>query len=247
MSWQVDFQIFRYKQGDPRPHFETFQLTVRPDEYVLDAIERIWAELDRSLVFRHACHHAGCGACGMRINGKEKLACITRLETVASDKGTVVLEPLRNLAILSDLAVDMGPFYERMEQTGFTPVRQAEPLIDQETGRPYPTTEVRTRFEDCIECALCLSACPAAATDCAYLGPAPLAAVERMLAEPRGQLQPAALLALADATHALWRCHSAFECSQVCPTQADPAGLVMALRRRALGWRLRQVFKPARP
>ena len=78
MKWQVKFRIFRYKQDGSQPHFDTFDIEAKPDEYVLDVVERIWAEQDRSLTFRHACHHAACGACGMRLNGREKLACTTR-------------------------------------------------------------------------------------------------------------------------------------------------------------------------
>jgi succinate dehydrogenase/fumarate reductase-like Fe-S protein len=83
-NWLVQFLDICYKAGDAAPHFETFRLEVRPDETVLDAVERIWANQDRSLVFRHACHHAGCGACGMRINGHERLACITRIDSLTT-------------------------------------------------------------------------------------------------------------------------------------------------------------------
>ena len=65
MKWQVNFRIFRYKQDGSQPHFDNFQVDVKPDEYVLDAVERIWAE-QASLVTRQACHHATVelAACG---------------------------------------------------------------------------------------------------------------------------------------------------------------------------------------
>ena len=69
--WTVTFQVSRKKE-EAYPHFDDFKLEVDPDEYVLDAVERIWAFHDRTLVFRHACHHSTCGACGMRVNGAEK-------------------------------------------------------------------------------------------------------------------------------------------------------------------------------
>jgi len=61
VKWTVTFQVYRKKAG-ASPYFDDFKLEVDPDEYVLDAIERIWAFHDRTLVFRHACHHSACGA-----------------------------------------------------------------------------------------------------------------------------------------------------------------------------------------
>lgn len=234
MSWHVDFRIFRYKKDGSPPRFDTFSLEVRPDEYVLDVIERIWANQDRSLVFRHACHHAGCGACGIRVNNQEKLGCTTRIDSVTSDGGTVTIEPLRNMAVISDLAVDMEHFYTQMDQVGFDILRAAEPMIDLVTQLPIDTFETRYRFENCIECGLCISACPISATNSEYLGPATLAAMQRMVEEPRGEICIESLFKLADCQNGLWRCHSAFECSEVCPSNVDPAGLIMALRRRVI-------------
>jgi glycine/D-amino acid oxidase-like deaminating enzyme len=70
-----------------------------------------------------------------------------------------------------------------------------------------------------------------------YLGPAALSATDRLLEEPRGT-DPKALLGLADDVHGVWRCHLAFECSEVCPAGVDPAGAIMRLRRRLLRDRL---------
>ncbi|MEM5776496.1 MAG: 2Fe-2S iron-sulfur cluster-binding protein, partial [Anaerolineaceae bacterium] len=75
-NWHLTFEIFRQKVGKPS-HYDVFPMEVNPDEFVLDVVERIWAFNDRSLTFRHACHHSTCGACGMRVNGVEKLTCIT--------------------------------------------------------------------------------------------------------------------------------------------------------------------------
>jgi succinate dehydrogenase/fumarate reductase-like Fe-S protein len=68
-------------------------------------------------------------------------------------------------------------------------------------------------------------------------GPAALAAAERLLEEPRGADREAVLGWVDDAQGA-WRCHLAFECSEVCPAGLDPAGAIMRLRRRLLRDRL---------
>lgn len=241
MTWQVTFNVFRYKQDGSPPHFDLFPLVVRPDEYMLDAVERIWAEQDRTLVFRHACHHAGCGACGMRVNGREKLTCITRIDAVTTDGGSVTIEPLRNFAVVSDLAVDMTEFYTRMEQVRFAPVREAEPMQDLATGTPAEVQVTAYRLENCLECGICISACPIAGSDPDYLGPAALAAIERMVQEPRGVDVPA-LVRLADSEQGVWRCHTAFECSAACPADVDPAGLLLQLRRQIVGHRIKHLL-----
>jgi succinate dehydrogenase iron-sulfur subunit len=92
------------------------------------------------------------------------------------------------------------------------------------------------RFEDCLECGLCLSACPVAG-DPRFLGPVALAAAERVLDEPRGA-DPRAVLGWVDDAHGAWRCHLAFECSAVCPAGVDPGGAIIRLRRRLLRDRL---------
>jgi len=242
MNWHVNFRIYRYKQDGTRPHYDTFPIEVKPDEYVLDAVERIWAKHDRSLVFRHACHHAACGACGMRVNGREKLTCITSIESVTTDGGTVTVEPLRNLPVVSDLLVDMASFYSKMEQAQFVSVRAAEPMVDVSTRQPAAHPEPAVRFENCLECGICVSACPISGTDPDYLGPAALAAIERMVKEPRCDVNVSSLLKLADNEHGLWRCHTAFECSEVCPSNVDPAALMMALRRQVLVDKVKRLF-----
>ena len=87
------------------------------------------------------------------------------------------------------------------------------------------------RFEDCIECGLCLSACPVAATDDSYVGPAALAFAQRMLEEDPGTVDRDALLDWADQDIAAWRCHAAFECTEACPSNVRPAQRIMALRK----------------
>ncbi len=222
-------RILRGRSGG-KARFETYRVRLPERAYVLDAVEQIWAEQDPTLLFRRACHHASCGTCGARINGREALMCVTPLADFPEER-PIQLEPLRNLPWYGDLLVDPRPFAARMEEVDFPLIRRAE--APPEEGIPPEELEGWLRFEDCIECGLCVSACPVAGSDPYYLGPAALAAVARLLEEPRGR-DPEALLRLIDDEHGLWRCHGAMECTAVCPSSVDPAGRIGALRRRLI-------------
>lgn len=237
-QWRVTFEVFRQKIGQPA-HFDDFPVEVNPDEYVLDVIERIWAFNDRSLTFRHACHHSTCGACGMRVNGVEKLTCITPLREVTHDGGTVRVEPLRNFPVLSDLVVDMSDFYLRLDETSFSQVTSLEdgclPFERNQQTRPDGSYE---RLVDCLECGMCISACPAALTSPEYLGPGVLAAAQHTYHQSHDQ----DLLSLVDSQDGVWRCHSAFECTAVCPSNVDPGWRIMEMRKNVLRRRIQQLF-----
>ena len=220
-----------------------YAVQVPPEAYVIDAIETAGAE-DASLLYRHSCHHASCGSCGIRINGREALPCITPVADFPAN--TVLrLEALRNFPVIGDLLVDFGPFMKRLDSVGMPLGRRAEALADETDERQdfeliqAPESEAGgtlfgfSRLENCIECGLCVSACPVAGLDAQYQGPAALAAAARTISEPRKK-EAAAVIALVDQPHGIWRCHAAFECSDVCPAGVDPAREIMGLRGRLL-------------
>ncbi len=240
--WKITLKVFRKKEGK-LAHYDRFPLEVDPDEYVLDAIERVWAFHDRSLTFRHACHHSTCGACGMRVNGVEKLTCITLIRSVTKDGATLTIDPLRNFPLISDLVVDSSPFYSLMDKVHY-------PAVTPETNAPvddtiYPAGRRAEpgmeRLNDCIECGLCISACPIATTTETYLGPAVLAGIQF-----NGIKNHPDLTSMADSQDGVWRCHSVYECTQVCPSFVDPAWRIMDLRRQVIAQRIHQIFFPSK-
>lgn len=220
----ITFRVFRYNQGDDSPHYETFTVPCDEKTTVLIALQDIRRDQDFTLTLRHSCHHASCGTCGMTINGREELACVVRVLELGTD--VVTVEPLRNLPVVSDLVVDMVPFYEVLNEAERPYIRRSEFLP--EASLPDGITAY-TRFENCIECGACVSACPIKGSDDAYYGPAALAAAWRVVEEPRGR-DPQAALAWTDTQHGCWRCHVAYECTEACPSGVEPAEKIMALR-----------------
>lgn len=221
------FRVFRYRRGDAAPRFDEFDVPVGARTTVLEALRWIQLHADPSLSLRHSCFHASCGTCGIQVNGREVLGCVTFVHDLGR---TVTVEPIANISVLTDLVVDMDEFYARFAEQ-HPLVRSSEFLQE---AQPPDGIEPYQRYEDCIECGLCLSACPIAATADRYVGPAALAAAQRLLEEPRGA-DTGDLLAWADLPNGVWRCHAAFECSEACPSNVNPAARIMELRGVLIG------------
>jgi succinate dehydrogenase / fumarate reductase, iron-sulfur subunit len=222
------FRVFRYRRGEAEPHYDVFDVPADHATTVLEGLLWIKVHADPTLSIRHSCLHASCGTCGVRVNGREGLACVTDLD--ATDNRPVQVDPMANIPVLADLVVDMATFVARFPQPH--PATRVSEALSSST--PPDGIDAYERFEDCIECGLCLSACPVAATDDGYVGPAALAYAQRMLEEPRDGVDRGALLTWADQDHAAWRCHAAFECTEACPSNVRPAQRIMALRRELL-------------
>ena len=246
-------RIFRYKRGDGGERFDEFEVPVGPHTTVLDALLWIKRHKDPSLALRYSCLHASCGTCGVLVDGREELACVCSVQDHGAE---ITVEPLANLPILTDVVVEMNGFFARFPHE-HPIIRSSGSPADAHAGevhlegahevtldlpgplhhhplhddhRAAPPGADFMRLEDCIECGLCLSACPVAATSHDYVGPAALAAAERLLEEPRG-VEREDVLAWASRPEGVWRCHVGFECTRACPADAVPAERIMALRR----------------
>ena len=230
----------RLRRGGPQQPggYRWQELTVEvPGDYtVIELVEMIKGEKEPSLVYRHSCHHGSCGTCAMRINGIERLACITGVAEVCEPGGTLTIEPLANLPVVADLANDPGPLMEWLELLGPGHVRsngeQQPPLPDEDAECEC---EPFCRFADCIECGACISACPGAKPGVGYIGPAPLAAARETFLCGKEPLEGwSKWLDYVGGEHGIWQCHHVFECSRVCPAGVDVAGAIMDLRRLML-------------
>ncbi|WP_084559373.1 succinate dehydrogenase/fumarate reductase iron-sulfur subunit [Nitratidesulfovibrio termitidis] len=247
-------RVQRSGPGGANARFDDYRLSVRPEDSVLDVLDRIRVETDPTLVYRHSCHHSSCGTCAMRINGRERLACITGMLALNTD--VVTLEPLRSLPVLGDLMVDMRPMFAHIEPDwGYVrPVEKAS------TGVPHGVARY-TRLENCIECGACMSACPvsngtddmpptaAQATphstrqsahdtggadahepspEFLFMGPAPLAALNRELARHPERREE--LLHIGKGPHGERHCRRHLACSRACPSGVYPAKDIMDIR-----------------
>jgi len=220
----ITFRILRYKPNriDP-PRYQEFSLQVEPDMSVLDALEKIRLEQDNTLMYRHSCHHSSCGTCACRINGKERLTCITRITDLEEE--TINLTPLAGFKTIGDLVVDVTHFYKDYSED-WSYIRPSEKTPS--TSRPAGIDHF-TRFENCIECGACVSACPVTRNSNAFLGPALLSALNNELKKSPQKSED--LLSIAGGKRGERLCERAVNCSRVCPNKVYPARHIADLRR----------------
>ena len=111
---RLAFTIQKYNpEIDQHPHDEIYHLDVSPGLTILDALIRLKNEEDGRLTFRYSCRSAICGSCAMEINGSEKLACRTSIRKEWERHREITVAPLKNLAVIKDLAVDMRSFWQK--------------------------------------------------------------------------------------------------------------------------------------
>lgn len=236
-SKTITLRIAKFNpEHDSIQQFADFKVPYERWTTVLDAILDVKKHLDHSVAVRYSCRQASCGSCGMKINGRPRLACFTKISELNSD--VVTVEPMNNYPIVRDLVVDL----ERM----FTTHKKMQPyVIREDTEITAPTKEFKQtpeeleeyiQFANCIKCGLCNSACPTMATDSSFLGPQALGQAYRYVADNRDKGKNSRLKII-DESHGIWRCHFAGSCSQVCPKGVDPAMGIQLLRGYLLGFR----------
>ena len=108
---QIEIEILRYDPDkDEVPYFQTYQVPCQEEWVILDAVNYIKDNIDRTLSYRWSCHMAVCGSCGMMVNGEPTLSCHSFVRDMP-DK--IRIEPLENFPVARDLVVDMDSFVEK--------------------------------------------------------------------------------------------------------------------------------------
>jgi succinate dehydrogenase/fumarate reductase iron-sulfur protein len=198
-----------------------------PFRTVLDALELIRTNQKPDLIYRHSCHHGSCGTCGATVNGKPRLMCLTKLGDFVDEE--IVVEPLKKMMKLEGIAVWPGSFFKDFPDTGYLRnAREVDAFSSQNTPveafSEFPDTENPVRLENCIECGLCVAACP---VQRGFVGPAALAAADIEL--KKNPDRRAEMLELAARPDGVRGCERYFECSKACPQGIAPGRRIAEL------------------
>ncbi len=220
----IELEILRYDpEQDEEPHFEVFRVPYHEDWVLLDAMNYVKEELDRTLSYRWSCHMAVCGSCGMVVNGEPALACHTFLRDCPQQ---IRVEPLQNFPIERDLVVDMDDFVDKLGSV--KPYIVAREEKDAAAGEYLQTPAELARFKQftaCINCLLCYSACPQYALNDSFVGPAALALAHRYNLDSR-DIGRSAREDVVASNEGIWECSFVGACSDVCPKSVDPAAAI---------------------
>ena len=219
-------------------YWENFTVELAPERSVLDGILQARNDQDGSIGIRCSCQAAICGSCGVRINGKSRLACNTKIGEAAETAekrgtGAIVVEPMGNMPVLKDLIVDMDAVHWKKVQRVVPWLLPAGEPPEREYIVPAEAMIDVTQSMACIHCGACVSACLSLEVDPEFVGPAALAKAYRFVGDPRDAQAEERLRDLAEDPHGIYDCTHCFACVEVCPKDVAPMNQIMRLRRRA--------------
>jgi succinate dehydrogenase / fumarate reductase iron-sulfur subunit len=150
--------IFRIWRGDASTGaFKDYTTEISSGMVVLDAVHKIQAEQANDLAVRWNCKAGKCGSCSAEINGRPKLMCMTRLNSLPLDQ-PVTVEPMKTFPLLKDLVTDVSWNYRVKER--IEPFKPRKPDAADGTWRMQQSDVDRVQeFRKCIECFLCQDVC----------------------------------------------------------------------------------------
>ena len=223
-------QIWR---GDTEGEFREYEVPRQDSQTILDVVTWVQRKLDPTLSYRFACRVGMCGSCAMTVNGRPRWTCRTHVSRVAED-GVVRIEPLRNLPIIKDLAADLTPFFEKWQgaRGRFEGSRTRHEAIP--TVLPSdPKRVAASAAIECINCAVCYSACDVVNWQEEYLGPAALNRAWAAYNDERDR-NPLGVLKAVAAGGGCGSCHAHQSCVEHCPAELNPTESIAGLKRVSL-------------
>ena len=226
-SPKLDVQVWR---GGDAGEFVAYEVPASENQTVLDVVTWIQRHLEPALAYRFACRVGVCGSCAMTVNGRARWTCRSHVKDVAGGD-RLVIEPLRNLPRIKDLVCDLAPFFDKWRRAGgrFEGAKtrhEPMPTVD-------PATDARRTVDagiECINCAVCYSACDVVGWRPDYLGPAALNRAWTLVNDERhGKTRE--ILDTVAAAGGCTVCHTHGSCTEHCPVGISPTAAIAGLKR----------------
>jgi succinate dehydrogenase / fumarate reductase, iron-sulfur subunit len=148
---EVTVRVFRGDSETGKP--VDYQVPLSEGMVVLDAIHSIQANQAPDLAVRWNCKAAKCGSCSAEVNGKARLMCKTRMDSLSLDE-PVVVYPMKSFPLIKDLVTDVSWNYEVNKK-----IPAFQPRPDVEWNIKQRDVDRVQEFRKCIECFLCQNVC----------------------------------------------------------------------------------------
>ena len=153
---QATFSIWRSEPGGAGA-FKDYTTEISEGMVVLDAVHKIQADQAPDMACRWNCKAGKCGSCSAEINGKPRLMCMTRLNSIDLTQ-PVKVEPMRTFPIIKDLVTDVS--WNFKVKKGIRKITPRKPDAPDGTFRMAQRDVDRVQeFRKCIECFLCQDVC----------------------------------------------------------------------------------------
>jgi succinate dehydrogenase / fumarate reductase iron-sulfur subunit len=148
---EVTVRVFRGDREGGKP--VDYKVPITEGMVVLDAVHSIQANQAPDLAVRWNCKAAKCGSCSAEVNGRPRLMCKTRMDSLPLDQ-PVTVYPMKAFPLIKDLATDVSWNYKVNQKIPpFQPRPGVEWKMDQ---RDIDRVQ---EFRKCIECFLCQNVC----------------------------------------------------------------------------------------
>jgi len=130
-----------------------YRVPIAPGMVVLDALHYIQGHLAPDLAVRWNCKAGRCGSCSAEVNGRPRLTCKTRMDSLPQDK-PITVSPMKTFPVIKDLVTDVSWNYEvNRKIPAFSPRPGVEwKMFQSDVDRAQ-------EFRKCIECFLCQDVC----------------------------------------------------------------------------------------
>ena len=204
--------ILRVFRGDAQGGEEKdYKVPVDEGMVVLDALHYIQANYDGDLAVRWNCKAAKCGSCSAEVNGKPRLTCKTRVDSLPQGE-PITVYPMKAFPVIKDLVTDVKWNYETHKKIPpFTPAKDTDWRMYQED------IDRIQEFRKCIECFLCQDVCHILRNhhkNNAFFGPRFMIKIAELEMHPLDTLDRTAMLRK---EAGVGYCNITKCCSEVCP------------------------------
>jgi succinate dehydrogenase / fumarate reductase, iron-sulfur subunit len=145
------FELFRGNREGGQP--ATYRVPIAPGMVVLDALLYIQAHLAFDLAVRWNCKAGKCGSCSAEVNGRPRLTCKTRMDSLPLEK-PITVHPMKAFPVIKDLVTDVSWNYRVNKK-----IPPFEPRPGSEWKMYQEDVDRVQEFRKCIECFLCQNVC----------------------------------------------------------------------------------------